>query len=74
MKWQHYITSRVSDQNTCKYSLSAIDYNNYIDSHDLGGKTYTQLLKLYVLFTILAEIEKWNIKANVYHCHSKTLF
>ena len=23
--------------NTCKYSLSAIDYNNYIDSYDLGG-------------------------------------
>ena len=35
-----YITNCVSHQNTCNYSLSAMDYNNYIDSYDLG-KTYT---------------------------------
>ena len=39
MKWQHYITNIVSHQNTCNYSLSAIEYNNYIDSYNLG-KTY----------------------------------
>ena len=36
MNWQHYITNCISHQNTCNYSLSAIDYNNYIDSYDLG--------------------------------------
>ena len=36
MKCQHFITNCVSHQNTCNYSLSAIDYNNYIDSYDLG--------------------------------------
>ena len=36
MKWQHYITNCVSHQNTYNYSLSAIDYNHYIDSYDLG--------------------------------------
>ena len=35
---QHYITNCVSHQNTCNYSLSASDYNNYIDSYDFGGK------------------------------------
>ena len=35
MKWQHYITNCVSHQNTCNYSLSAIDYKNYIDSYEL---------------------------------------
>ena len=36
MKWQPYITNYVSLQNTCNYSLSSIDYNNYIESYDLG--------------------------------------
>ena len=36
MKWQHYVIYCVSHQNTCNYSLSAIDYKNYIDSYDLG--------------------------------------
>ena len=36
MKRQHYITDCVSHQNTCNYRLSAIDYNNVIDSNDLG--------------------------------------
>ena len=36
MKWQHYITNSVSHQNTCNYSLSAFDYNNYIDGFDFG--------------------------------------
>ena len=40
MKWQHYITNCVSHQNTCNYSLSDIDYNNYIDSYDLGKNLY----------------------------------
>ena len=40
MKLQHYITYCVSHQNTCNYSLSAIDYNNYNDSYDLGKKLH----------------------------------
>ena len=36
MQWKHYITHCVSHRNTCIYSLSAIDYNNYIDNYDLG--------------------------------------
>ena len=37
---QHYTTNCVSHQNTCNYRLSAIDYNNYIDSYDLGQNVY----------------------------------
>ena len=73
MKCQHYITNCVSRQNTCNYSLSAIDYNNYIDSYDLG-KNLHLIPKLLFLFTILVEIEKWNVKENVNPCHSKKLF
>ena len=36
MHWNHYITHCVSHQNTCNYSFSAIDYNNYIDNYDSG--------------------------------------
>ena len=50
--------------------LSAIDYNNFIDSYDLG-KNLHLIPKITFLFTILAEIEKQNIKANVNPCHSK---
>ena len=37
----------------------------------IWGKIYTLFLKLPFLLTILVEIEKLNIKANVYPCHSK---
>ena len=46
MKWQHYNTNCLSHRNTCNYSLSAIDYNNYIDSYDLGKKTYNHFPKI----------------------------
>ena len=36
MQWKHCITHCVSHQNTRNYSLSAIDYNNYIDNYDSG--------------------------------------
>ena len=71
MKWKHHITYCVSHQNTCNCSLSAIDYNNYIDRYDLGKKLTLKFLKLPFLFTILVEIVKWNMKAKVYPCHSK---
>ena len=58
MKWQHYITSCVSHQNTCNYCLSAIDYNNYIDSYDLGKNLHLVPKINFFLFTILVEIEK----------------
>ena len=71
MRWQHYITNCVSHQNTCNYSLSAIDYNDYIDSYDLG-KNLHLISKITFLFTIIfVEIEKRNIKANVNPCKSK---
>ena len=53
--------------------MSAIDYNNHIESYDLG-KNLHLIPKITFLFTILVEIEKWNIKANVNPCHSKKLF
>ena len=68
MQWKHYMTQCVSHQNTCNYSLSAIDYNNYIDNYDWGKNLH--LIPKF-LFTILVEIEKWNIKADVYPCHCK---
>ena len=71
MQWQHYITHSVRHQYTYNYSVSAIDYNNYINIYDLGTKHYPLFLKLPFLFTIWVEIEKWNIKADVYPCHSK---
>ena len=70
MKGQHVFTNCVSHQNTCNYSFSAIDYNNYIDSYD-SGKDLHLIPKNIFLFTILVEIEKRNIKANVNLCHSK---
>ena len=70
MKWQHYITNGISHQNACNYSVSAIDYNNYIDSYDLE-KNLHLIHKISFLFTILVDIEKWNITANVDPCHSK---
>ena len=38
--------------------VSAIDYNNYIDSYDLGGKLTLDSQNYLFLFTILDEIEK----------------
>ena len=67
---KHYITRCVSHQNTCNYSLSAIDYNNYIYNYDLG-KNWHWIPKITFLFTILVEIEKRIIKADVNPCHSK---
>ena len=75
MQWQHYITHCVSHQNTCNYSLSAIDYNNYIDNYDLG-KTLHLIPKI-AFFNYnngWNQIGKWNIKADVNPCHSTKLF
>ena len=36
----------VSHQTTYNYSLSAIDYNNYIDNYDSGTKTCTKYIKI----------------------------
>ena len=38
LRYISYITNCVSHQNTYDFSLSAIDYNNYIDSYVLGKK------------------------------------
>ena len=45
MQWKHYITHCVSHQNAYNYSLSAIDYNNYIDNYD-SGKNLHLILKI----------------------------
>ena len=39
---------------TCNYSLSAIDYNNYIDNYD-SRKSYRLIPKITFSFTILVE-------------------
>ena len=52
MKWQHYITNCISHQNTCNYSLSAIDYNNYIDSYDLSKN-------LHLIHKITFYLQNW---------------
>ena len=52
MKWQHYITNCVSHQNTCNYSLSAIDYNYYTDSYDLGKNLHLNLKFIFYINTI----------------------
>ena len=58
MQGKQYITHCVSHQNTCYYSLSAIDYNNYIDNYDSGKNLYLSP-KITFLFTIiLVEIKK----------------
>ena len=55
MRWQHYITNYVSHHNTCNYSLSAIDYNNYIDGYDFGEN-----LHLIPKITFLIYNISWN--------------